>query len=98
MSNLPHLRSSSWGARVGFLLLFYLCHNGRDVFLYLCDLSCCLTWPLLLRRVNGKLQPNLLNIIIEISSDITEETVFIPSDDFKTNLTGKFILESKFER
>lgn len=39
---------------------------------YLCKLSGCLTWPLLLRtQVNRKLQQKRLNTIIEVSSEFS---------------------------
>ena len=72
-------------------------YDVKGVFLYLCKLSFCLTWPLPLRRqVNRKLQPDLLNILMEVSSKVseaTEETGFILPGDFKTILIGKVILE-----
>lgn len=46
--------------------LVHLCYSMRDVSLNLCNQSCCSTWPLQWeRQINSKLQPNLLNIVME---------------------------------
>lgn len=64
--------------------------DAKGVFFYLCKLSFCFTWPLPLRRqVNRKLQPDLLNIIMEFSSEVsetTEEMGFILPQGFQDKL------------